>query len=339
MLTIHFTSEDIARTRLAPGPDFLWEAVLSMHILMGKQGKGIFSPWRSAATAQLRKSSILADLQLILALNPATGYFPDFLTPEAGVRGLDAGLEAVAATAPEVLRHDLARLAADRPVPAEAHALASGDAATVRLLTDTLRAYHDIALAPRWSEIEAVVEADRIRRIRALAKRGAEGLWESLRPLMRWDAGELRVDYPEDQELHLAGRGLVLIPSYFCWRYPVTLFNPDLPPVLVYPAQRPRSVPQQSGGTHNPLAALLGGTRAAILAAVGEGCSTTELARRAGVSLASASQHASVLRNAGLIISVRERNTVLHMLTPLGLAVIDGECSIDSAARADSINR
>ena len=55
---------------------------------------------------------------------------------------------------------------------------------------------------------------------------------------MRWAGGELRVDYPVDQEMHLGGRGLVLVPSYFCWRYPVTLLDPDLPPVLIYPAER-----------------------------------------------------------------------------------------------------
>ena len=64
--------------------------------------------------------------------------------------------------------------------------------------------------------------------------------------------------------------------------------------------------------------------RAAALAAIGDGCSTTDLARRVGISAAAASQHATILRNAGLITSNRERNMVLHSLTPLGVSVLNG---------------
>ena len=131
------------------------------------------------------------------------------------------------------------------------------------------------------------------------------------------------MDYPVDQEMRLDGRGLLLVPSYFCWRYPVTLADPDLPPVLVYPAERAQR-PAAAPSDHRALAALLGGTRAAALAAIGDGCSTTELARRIGISAAAASQHATVLRNAGLIASHRQRNTMLHSVTSLGASVLQG---------------
>jgi DNA-binding transcriptional ArsR family regulator len=42
-----------------------------------------------------------------------------------------------------------------------------------------------------------------------------------------------------------------------------------------------------------------------------------------GISPAAASQHASVLRNAGLLVTRRDRNTVLHTLTPLGSAMLE----------------
>ena len=191
-------------------------------------------------------------------------------------------------------------------------------------LIATLRAYFDLALAPHWSRIETIIDADRTRRVRAVAARGAEGLLDSLRPVMRWGNGELRVDYPVDQEMELRGRGLLLVPSYFCWRYPVTLLDPNLPPVLIYPAEREPGVSVLSDSTRQALGALLGSTRAAALAAIGDGCSTTELARRVGVSAAAASQHATILRNAGLVVSHREGNTMLHSLTALGAAVLNG---------------
>lgn len=55
-----------------------------------------------------------------------------------------------------------------------------------------------------------------------------------------------------------------------------------------------------------------------------DGCTTGELARRLDISPAGASQHATVLRRAGLVLSTRRRNLVLHTLTPLGRALLGG---------------
>jgi DNA-binding transcriptional ArsR family regulator len=329
MLRIYFTGDDVARTRLAPAPEPLWETVLSLHVLAGRQGDTMHHEWRRRVVSELQTSPVLGDVRLLLALNPPVGYFPDFLTPLAGGVGLEAGLEAIASTAPELLGRDLARLAEERILPPEAFDLARGDSAAMRRLTNAMRAYHDVAIAPKWSRIAAVVDGDRSRRARVVAGRGAEGLLESLRPAMQWRGGELHVDYPFDQEMHLDGRGLLLVPSYFCWRYPVTLLDPGRLPVLVYPAQRTAvegAVAEQARpeANHRALAALLGATRASVLDAIGEGCTTTELARRVGISAAAASQHATVLRNAGLVTSHRDRNTVLHTVTPLGTAVLCG---------------
>jgi DNA-binding transcriptional ArsR family regulator len=144
---------------------------------------------------------------------------------------------------------------------------------------------------------------------------------------MRWQSGVLEVlGYPYTRELYLQGRGLLLVPSFFCNPIPVALLDPELPPVLVYPVDRWGGAPMGSAAESGPdaLGALIGRTRAAVLAEVGDGCSTGELARRLGISPAAASQHATVLRNSGLLATRRDRNTVLHTLTPLGRAVLNG---------------
>src|SRR6266545_993595 len=51
-------------------------------------------------------------------------------------------------------------------------------------------------------------------------------------PLARWSNGELQILGYRDQEVLLDGRGLLLIPAYFCIRAPITLFDQILPPVL-----------------------------------------------------------------------------------------------------------
>jgi hypothetical protein len=117
---------------------------------------------------------------------------------------------------------------------------------------------------------------------------------------MRWRSPVLEVRYPINRTIHLAGRGLRLIPSYFCWQNAITLADNDLSPILVYPVLRELPSPKDGEVT---AAALLGKTRAAVLRA------TT-------------SHHLTVLRDSGLISTHRHDKTVLHVLTPLGAALL-----------------
>ncbi len=330
MLKIIFTSEDILRTRVAAAADPVWELILSLHLLQGRGREPLLTEWRRVTARTLRTESAAERFRLLLALNPPRGYFPDFLTPYASTEGFQAGLEAVRDTPVDMLRRDLTRLAAENPLPAPAAALARGEPEVLDHLTDSMTRYHSLAVTPYWSRIQAAVEADRARRARAMLDGGPEGLLASLRPSMRWADGTLEVlNYPDSRELHLGGRGLLLVPSFFCTRTPVALLDPALPPVLVYPVDRLGGLAPPTGGGRNPdgtrqaLAALLGRTRAAVLEAADDGCTTGELARRLHISAAAASQHTTVLRNAGLLVSQRDRNSVLHTVTPLGRAVLD----------------
>ncbi|MEV1142995.1 helix-turn-helix domain-containing protein [Micromonospora sp. NPDC049799] len=330
MLKIHFSGEDILRTRVAPAPDPVWELVLSLHLLPGRSRDPLLAGWRRGVTRGLRSQSRSTGLRLLMALNPPRGYFPDFLTPHESVAGFEAGLEAVRSTPVSLLRRDLSLLAAGGGLPDAAGSLFRGEPGALRSLTEAMTEYHALAVGPYWDRIQAAVGADRARRSRALLDGGVEGLLASLRPTVRWESGVLEVhDYPRSRELHLDGRGLLLVPSFFCARTPVALLDPALPPVLVYPVDRLGGLTPSTDGRpaappgREALAALVGRTRAAVLEASEEGCTTGEIARRLHISAAAASQHATVLRNAGLLVSHRDRNTILHTLTPLGRAVLD----------------
>ncbi|HEX5595798.1 MAG TPA: winged helix-turn-helix domain-containing protein [Micromonosporaceae bacterium] len=337
MLRIFFSSDDVARTRVAPAADPVWELILSLHLLRGRTRDPVMTGWRREVAAGLRRDSAADRMGLLLALNPPQGYFPDFLTPQESATGFEAGLEAVRSTPAQRLRRDLDVLAEENPLPSSAAALARGEPEVLHHLTESMKRYLDIAITPYWPYIQAAVEADRARRGRALLDGGVEGLLTSLRPTLRWKSGVLEVpDYPASRELHLKGRGLLLVPAFFCTRTPVALLDPRLPPVLVYPVDRlggltasvgtePAGLPVRPTGRRGreALAALLGRTRAQVLEVVGDGCSTGEAARLLRISPAAASQHATVLRNAGLLVSQRDRNMVLHTLTPLGKAILD----------------
>lgn len=128
--------------------------------------------------------------------------------------------------------------------------------------------------------------------------------------------------------LHLGGRGLRLVPSYFCQGTPMSLADPDLPPVLIYPIDQ--DLHWSHTGTTEPRAldALLGRTRAAVLREIDIGATTTHLARRLRISPASASRHTTVLRDAGLVTTHRHGPAVLHTITWLGRRLLDQHPSL-----------
>lgn len=323
MLRIHFNAADLRCLRLAADADPLWESLLSQHLLTSGKGPPNLEPWRRWAVPRLTPP-----MRALMGLAPPTGYSADFLTPTDGVRDLDAGLDAVLATPVDHLRDDLRRVA---PRPSSVRwtdRLADGDRRALGALAAAMRSYFDAVLASYWGLISGRVAAARARGARQMVDGGVDRLLTTLHPTVRWDPPTLHVAYPADRDVHLDGRGLVLVPSFFCRHTPVTLRAADRPPVLVYPIdadlERDAEPPAPAGGD---LVALLGATRAAVLRTTllaPHGISTGELARRVGVSLSSASEHATTLRRAGLLRACPHGRHTLHLVTPLGRALLAG---------------
>ncbi|MGY6021688.1 winged helix-turn-helix domain-containing protein [Streptomyces spinosirectus] len=322
MLRIHFAGEDIGRVRIAAGPVPAWEMLLSLHALRGQADHGVFGPWRAKTLRVLDPSA-----RLLLRLAPPRGYSPDFLTPAADY-DIDFLVDTVRSTARGRLRTDLGLMAAQSGPAGWMRPLADGDTTALRRVGSAMLRYHQRALAPVWDHIHSVVTAERAARVAGLLDGGVERMLSELHPQIRWEAPVLSVTYPVRRELHLGGRGLLLVPSYFCWARPIALHDSNLDPVLVYPAnrgmQRLAETPDTSDGAS--LAHLLGATRAAVLQEIAgaEGVTGTDLVRRLRISPASASEHATVLRRAGFVVSHRTANTVWHMPTQLGRAVLEG---------------
>jgi DNA-binding transcriptional ArsR family regulator len=323
MLRIHFTDADLARTRVAAAPDPLWEICTSLHRFQSRHGRGVYADWYRGARARLHTADLTRTLRtLLLPLVPRAAYFPDFLTPPEAAEGLDAGLEAILATPQHRVLEELAILGRTSRAPAWAPRLAEPE--TRRELVQALRTYHDTVIAPHGDHIQARIEAERSVRARAALDHGIEGILQNLGPCLHWQRPVLHTVYPEDRDLYLNGRGLHLVPSYFCWGNPVTFGDNTLEPVLIYSLSHEPHPTTLSGdlGSGAALAALLGRTRAAALRAIATGVTTGELARATGVSVSSASQHATALRNTGLIATRRNAASVLHTLTPLGTALL-----------------
>ncbi|MCA6096021.1 winged helix-turn-helix domain-containing protein [Streptomyces sp. SCA3-4] len=325
---IHFTTEDLARTRVAETPLPLSELGTAVRTLQDRSRPVLFDAWRSRVAGRLP-----AGARMALSLIPPVGWSPTFLNlPRAGTP--EELLEEVRGTPRAVIESELAVIAARQPLPRWAHRLPD-DAALLGQLLDGLGRLHDLLLRPYWQQITGFTAADRAVRARQLLGGGVESLLVQANPRwIRWEPPvlEVRMANEAEADLHLSGQGILLVPSVFSTR---SFVDEDaLPqPVVTYPVGRERPLQRLSllapgaagAGPSAALTALLGRTRAAVLHAVAEhpDCSTKELAAAVGVAPASASEHATVLREAGLIRTVRHRNTVLHGVTGLGVELLN----------------
>jgi DNA-binding transcriptional ArsR family regulator len=327
LLRIHFTSEDLALTRLAEAPDAFWEVVLSAHLLRLRGAEPLLGPWKQALLEQLPIGSRLrAAIEPLIAINPAKGYFPDLLTPAESADGWEAGLEALLSLPQRRVRREIGRVGDEHGrLDSGTSDLAEGRAEAIKQLAAAVRSYHDTAVAPIAERIRAAFEADRALRAQAFLNGGIAAVLNGLHPNATFTGTVLELsDVHRDEDIRLDGRGLRLVPSYFKQTKTklLTLADPELPQVLVYPINR--SAGLTAAAARESLAALVGRTRAALLEQTASSGSTSELARRVAISPAAASQHLSVLREAGLVASTRDGNTVRHHLTPLGQAVLSG---------------
>lgn len=322
-LRMVFQREDVQRVRLSATPDPLWELVLSLHCVQAARPEPGHLAWQWAVRQRLARTGRAGRrwLGMLRDLVPPSGDFPDFLTPAPATTDLDAGCEALACTPPAQLLTDVAGTMTGRPVPTWVGALAAGDRDAVTELVTAVRRAFGLLVQPHWASVTDMVGADHADRVRLLAGDGVEKLLTGLPGVIGWDGEVLAVRYPRNRTVSLLGRGLTLVPSYFCSGTPVTLIDAELPPVLVYPARRRGEPAPTPPATLIP---LLSRTRAECLHALHAPHTTTELGRVLGLSVGSVSKQTTVLREAGLITSTRAGNAVVHRVTALGVALLHG---------------
>jgi hypothetical protein len=243
---------------------------------------------------------------------------------------VEQGVQALLAVPREHLLVEMEFTDREHKLPAAVWAVAeTGSQARLQLAAAAV-ATHQALVEPYWPRIHACLHAEHLARLRTLAAGGPDRLLASVQsPWVRWRPPVLEVLMPVDYDVPLNGRGIALVPSVFVGQIPSLHQNPNDPssvPWLVLPPADSRMEQRRLWGNPQPrgaaLAALVGRNRAAVLRTIAEGCSTTELAGRVGISLAAASQHASVLRDAGLITTHRQGSAVLHVLTPLGAELL-----------------
>jgi len=205
-------------------------------------------------------------------------------------------------------------------------ALAEGHEASYDALGHAVADLQAVAVDPYRRRITALVAAAAAHFGARAAANGTGALLNSLHPQVQWDGRVLSVAANADRDVELDGRALVLRPLVFAFK---PGFSGDMFADMVelyFPATDAVLERDPRGEVPNPaLTTLLGTTRAAVLAAIirTPAVTTGQLATALGLSAASASRHATVLRDAGLITTFRNGMTVHHHPTRLGAELVE----------------
>lgn len=322
MQRIRFTSGDLARTGVATfGP--LAETLFALRLLQARDAPAVFDGWRRRVRPAMGGRS----LQIAPLFKAGTSL--DLVTIVGPVADHEEAHSRVLGVADAVLAAELEFISHRSLLPAWTVDLARGDRGAREVLADGVDEGYNAVLAELWPQVRLHLDAERARYGQALMAGGVEQLLASLAPHARWSSPDLELFAPRSGDtVGLNGYGLLIVPSVFCWQPEYSWTLAGGPSILFVPALRDpvgaRGVLAPSVPPGPAIGTLLGRSRAAVLEMIAAtpGITTGAVAARLALSAASASQHATVLRDAGLVTSERFRNTVRHTVTALGEALL-----------------
>jgi DNA-binding transcriptional ArsR family regulator len=331
-MRIKASSDDVTASRFAISP--LWELTQALRLLSGQRQNRdtTLRPWLIRTRERYRQLARETDLDVLNALE-APGWGVDFTAPvPTGVSTtIEELLAEVRATPLDAAHREVAEVLRRQPASPRVEAILTGDRVT-DYVADALAAAWHALLEAEWPTLRAILERDVVHRAGQLTSKGWAAALNGLHSRISWRQDQIELESGNDWHVDLGGRGLLFIPSVFIWPGFAVSYDPS-PPLLCYPArgvaalwEYPRA--GKAGRYENgisetgALGRLLGGSRAAVLLALDEPASTTQLTAILGQSLGGLGGHLAVLRDAGLATRARSGRTVLYSRTPAGDALV-----------------
>jgi DNA-binding transcriptional ArsR family regulator len=325
MIRIALSLGDALRIRFVVSP--LGEAVRFARALAADRPAvdGVHTAWireQQASLVRLRESHDLRPLLAVLSARP--DYYPDFLTPPptGPVGAIDEELQRVRETPPAQVQSEISKCVDNSAGidPSVLRHLRSDDAAD--MLADLIHALWHAAIEREWARLKDVLEHDVLYRSRLLAHGGLSALFGGLEPLITLRGNTLSVDLRTESTCSLEGAGIRLMPSAFVW--PRALAVDGTPLTLIYPARGVASLFWTDREADEPVAKLIGPTRATILEHLGDPAHTSALARSLGRSAGNVADHLKILHASGLVARTRVGRHVMYARTPLADALLNG---------------
>ena len=328
-LRIEVAQQDLVTSRFAISP--LWELTQALRTLAGPPARddAALRPWLVRVRDRYQRLARDTDLAVLHALQPPN-WGADFLSPvPASVSTtIDELLAQVRATPMDEVRHEVGEALSRQPgIGARVRDILTGGQAAA-YCADILATAWQALLESEWPTLRAILERDVIHRAGQLTSKGWAAALDGLHPRLAWQPGRIELTrWPGQQDASLAGRGLLFVPSVFVWPGLAVSLEPPWPPALIYPARGVAALWETAATSHRAtnggaLGPLLGTSRAAILRALDEPASTTQLAAILGQSLGGLGGHLAVLRRAGLLARARSGRSVLYWRTAVGDALV-----------------
>ncbi|MFI9811217.1 ArsR/SmtB family transcription factor [Saccharothrix variisporea] len=310
MLSLEFTPRALARSRFGISP--LFELVSLIDRLDTRRAP----EWPRGLTKAYGALVAEVDMDLVRSLQGAR-YGADFLArpPDGPEQTWEDDLAALRATSPVRARREIVRcLQLNPPSDPRVAAVLNGRNAVERVAT-VLEASWERLLAPHWDVLREHHRADIADRRAAVERCGWAEVVTGLHPELRRSGHRLEIPSVRGNARVVVDGGLVLVPSVFVRPGLTVCVEEGVGRSLVYPT---RSGPVPPPVDPQPLADLLGRSRAGLLAALAEPGTTTDLARRLGLALGAVGDHLAVLRRAGLVDRTRRGRSVVYRRTELG---------------------
>lgn len=308
------SAQDWARSRFVRS--LLWETTQAARTLIDPRQQVHHQQW----LARIDRAAARRHLPVLAALNPRSGWVPDFLAPPPTTadRRFNDELAEVAAYPLADVARDLRRSLRSHPSRVRQAVLdpliGAPEVALVRILAELTWAWNEL-LAPFWSPVHELIDADIAYRSRQSARLGLGRALVDLHPDVGWRDGTITVEHAVDITVDLAGQGLTLMPSAYVWPRVLLALDPPWPLTLVYPARGIGELWSAPPAAPSGLAGVLGATRALLLADLAQPASTTTLAARHHLSPAAVSTQLARLRDAGLVSRRRLGKEVLYQRT------------------------
>ncbi|MER6576095.1 DUF5937 family protein [Nonomuraea sp. NPDC001023] len=310
-LDLTFTAHDLANIRFAVSP--LGEVVASARVVKNPAAHPLLRPWADQVRRRLQDVDwrLLSDLVPVPTVSiagftctPPSTSMPDLELELATMRGAAARV-----------RTDLDHIGGPRTKRVQA--LYDDPEQGLERLAGEVAGYWEAAMAPYWPRIRSLLEGEILHRARLLAEGGAQRMLADLDDSVTWDDGTLRLQHRYvSGRRSLRGLGLLLVPCVFAWPRVLSVTTPPYQPTVRY---APRGIAtlweRREVDPPEALAAVLGRTRARLLAELDQPASTRDLAQRAGLSEPGVNQHLTALRKAGLCTAHRTGRYVLYART------------------------
>ena len=315
MIEFVLSDADLAEVRFAVSP--LHELTLSLRVVHDPGRYPLHLPW-SRRLARLRPR---LDMAVLGALTNDRGWTPDFLSPrpDSPFTRIEEDLARVRSTPPQQVRDDLHAIHGRIPT-----AVAGRPGRVLERIADAIENYWHLALAEHWDRMRTILEADIVYRGRLLTQAGLDAMFADISDRISFHSPVVRVRIAgvAPRRIETKGAGLTLLPTLFALHTGVPV-DPTAPPILIYAARGTGTLWETPHNTSSAaLDAVLGRVRAQLLTSLTEPASSTDLARRNGVSTSAINQHLRALRDVGLLTSTRYGRSVLYLRSELGDALV-----------------